>query len=423
MRFALLGDHRDGVDLTSALTATGRHELVVYAGPTTGLATLQRLGLTPRSIGDLEEVLADPEVDAVIVASSSSVRAAQLRRALQAECHVLCVHPADPSPDVAYEAAMIQADTGRVLLPMLPMALHPGIARLAELARGEPMPRLLEMEIWSTEEVLLDASEGHRPSLPGWDALRLIGGEIIEIYLQSSQAEMLPGEPLLVSGRFVNGMLIQATYLPNQSQAACRFSLVTTTGRVTLAFEQGWPGSAQWISLDDGGAARTEELPSFHPWAALIERFEQAIEEALVRRPTPGQPSDVCLTRTPPMLGWQDELRALELDDAARRSVERGRSNTLDLQETTEAATFKGTMTLVGCSLIWLSVIVLILSVWVPLLAWLIVPLFGVFLVMQTLRWIVPQGESKPPAPSTEMPSANVPAQKSNVHDTRIKSG
>jgi predicted dehydrogenase len=420
MRFALLGDHRDGLDLASALTASGRHELSVYAGPAAGLVHLQRLGLKPRSIGDLEEALADPEVDAVIVASNPTVRAAQLRRALQAECHVLCVHPADPSPDVAYEAAMIQADTGRVLLPMLPMALHPGIARLAELARGGPMPRLLELEIWSTEEVLLDAVEGHKPSLPGWDAVRLIGGEIGEVFLQSSQAEMLAGEPLLVSGRFLNGMVFQATYLPNQSAAVCRFSLVTTTGRATLSFTQGWPGPAQGAFVDEEGM-RPEEFVPFHPWAALIERFEQAIEEGLVKRPLPGQPSDACLTKTPPTLGWQDELRALELDDAARRSVERGRSNTLDLQATTEEATFKGTMTLVGCSLIWLSVIVLILSVWFPLLAWLIVPIFGVFLVMQTLRWIVPPSEVKPDVASAD--PEPMPVMKSTAEETRIKPG
>ena len=136
MRFALLGDHRDGLDLGCALTASGRHELRLYAGPAAGLTFLQRQGVRPRSIGDLEELLADPDLDAVIVASSPTVRAAQLRRALQSECHVVCVHPADPSPDIAYEAAMIQADTGRVLLPMLPAALHPGIVRLAELARA-----------------------------------------------------------------------------------------------------------------------------------------------------------------------------------------------------------------------------------------------------------------------------------------------
>jgi hypothetical protein len=96
------------------------------------------------------------------------------------------------------------------------------------------------------------------------------------------------------------------------------------------------------------------------------------------------------LTKAPAALGWHDELRALELDDAARRSAERGRPSTLDLQEATEEASFKGTMTLVGCSLIWLAVIVLILSTWQPWLVWLILPLFAVFLVMQGLRWVVP---------------------------------
>ena len=183
-------------------------------------------------------------------------------------------------------------------------------------------------------------------------------------------------------------MLFQVTYLPNQAAATLRVSLVTTTGRATLLFRHGWPGAAEWTSSDEMSQAQTFE--AFHPWAALLERFEQALEEGLLRKPQPGRPSDTCLTKTPPLLGWQDELRCLELDDAARRSVERGRSNTLDLQETTEEATFKGTMTLVGCSLIWLTVIVLILSVWFPLLVWLIVPVFGVFLLLQTLRWIVP---------------------------------
>ena len=140
-----------------------------------------------------------------------------------------------------------------------------------------------------------------------------------------------------------------------------------------------------WSYLDEQGESRTQTWEAFHPWAAFIERFEQALEDGLLRKPQPGQPSDANLTQTPATLGWQDELVALELDDAARQR-RRGRSNTLDLQETTEEASFKGTMTLVGCSLIWLTVLVLIVSVWVPWLAWLIVPVMGVFLALQGLR-------------------------------------
>src|SRR5439155_26606835 len=96
MRFALLGDHRDGLDLACALHATGRHELRFYCGPPAGRAHLQRHGMDPLALSDLEEVLADPELDAAIAAGNVTARPAQLRRALQAECHVLCVHPADP---------------------------------------------------------------------------------------------------------------------------------------------------------------------------------------------------------------------------------------------------------------------------------------------------------------------------------------
>ncbi|MBI1832610.1 MAG: Gfo/Idh/MocA family oxidoreductase, partial [Planctomycetes bacterium] len=390
MRFALLGDHRDGLDLACAFAGSGRHEVRLYSGPSTGLAYLQRQNVTPRSVGDLEELLADPELDAVIVAGSSSVRPAQLRRALQAECHVICVHPADLSPDVAYEAAMIQADTNRVLLPALPATLHPGFHRLAALARSTE-PRLVEMEIWSRDDVLLESHHVDlKPCLPGWDVLRFVGGEIGEIYLQSTQAEVVPGEPLLLSGRFVTSRLFLATFVPNQSKAMWRVSLVSTIGRATLCFEDGWPGPAQLTYVDETGASRTESWDALNPWPAFVERFEEALIDQSLRKPQPGQPADDSVTKPAPALGWQDELRALELDDAARRSAEHGRSNTLDLQETTEEATFKGTMTLVGCSLIWLSVIVLILSAWVPWLFWFMLPVFGVFLTLQTLRWILP---------------------------------
>src|SRR5438034_997378 len=105
MRFALVGDHPDGLAAARALAASGRHALAIYSGPAAGLAILARYGLQPRRLGDVEEALADPAIEAVIVAGAPSQRAAQLRRALQSERHVLCVHPVDPSPDLGYEAA------------------------------------------------------------------------------------------------------------------------------------------------------------------------------------------------------------------------------------------------------------------------------------------------------------------------------
>ena len=87
---------------------------------------------------------------------------------------------------------------------------------------------------------------------------------------------------------------------------------------------------------------------------------------------------------------WLDEIRAAELDDAARRSIERRRAVTLEYQTVNEDVGFKGTMTLVGCGLLWAIPVLLLASVWLPHVGWLIVPVLFGFLLLQLLRWFVP---------------------------------
>ena len=65
--------------------------------------------------------------------------------------------------------------------------------------------------------------------------------------------------------------------------------------------------------------------------------------------------------------------------------------NTLEYIEATEEANFKSTMTLLGCSVLWLSLAFLILSVWFPCLGWAIVPVFAIFLALQAFRWALPE--------------------------------
>lgn len=102
---------------------------------------------------------------------------------------------------------------------------------------------------------------------------------------------------------------------------------------------------------------------------------------------------------------WQDEIRAAELDDAVRRSVARRRTSVLDYQDVTEEATFKGAMTLLGCSLLWLTLALLILSVWAPWLGWFIPAVVGLFLLLQFLGWAVPPPVSSSKPPPVEPPS------------------
>jgi predicted dehydrogenase len=389
MRFGILGTHADGLALADALVASGRHQLLVYTTPLPA-EERRRWGPGAQLVADLEEVLADPAIDAVLVAGSAVNRPVQLRRALQSERHVLCVHPADQGPDTAYEAAMIQRDTRCVLLPLLPEALHPGLRRLADLCRpgaatGLGGIRLVELERWSPGSALLDGGPGRKAALPGWDLLRRLAGEVAEVTAFAEREELDPAAPVFVSGRFEQGGLFRATYLPHQPEGRWRLVVSGEETRAELTFPEGWPGPAVLRWRDEAGGEHEETWGPWDPWPALVEVFEAA----MLARPGAG--------RRP--LTWQDEVRCLELDDAARRSAERRRATLLEYPEATEEAGFKGTMTLLGCGLLWLVLVLAILSAWVPRLGWGILPLLFVFLVLQGfLRLARPKEEPPPPA-------------------------
>jgi predicted dehydrogenase len=389
MRFALLGNHPDGVEMACALVECGRHRLVAC----TALLdedSLRRLGDGVRKVSDVEEVLADPAVEMVLVAGDVSVRAAQLRRALQSERPVLCVHPADQTPDAAYEAAMIQADTAGLLLPLLPEATHPGLHRLAQLLAA-PSPlgplRLLEF-VRSSPGELLDGVEvpGRKPSIPGWDILRLVGGDIAEVSAFSAAEELLPGQPLLVAGRFERGGLFQMTLLPAQPQASWRITAHGVDQDAELYWPQGWLGPAYLSWREADSEMQEEAWEPWDPWPTLVEQLEVALA---ARPPAAQEPSS----------SWQGERRALELDAAARRSVERRRSSPLEYPEASEEVGFKGTMTLAGCGMVWLVLVLVIASIWLPaeyrgffrpLLGWLIGLMLVFFLGGQLLRYLIP---------------------------------
>jgi predicted dehydrogenase len=421
MRFALLGNDPDGLALAGALVDSGRHQLAAYTAP---VAEEVRKGWNAdaRQVADGEEVLADPAVTVVIAAGSPASRPVQLRRALQAERHVLCVRPGELPLDAAYEAALLQGDTGCVLVPLLPAALHPGVRRLAafvsrtevagpEAAAVGPFV-LLSVEAEAAGEVLLGLDAEAKPAFPGWEVLRALGGEIEEVSAFAEREEVGPGDAVLLAGRFAQGGLLHMTLLPRRPSPSLRLSVVGTRGRAELYFPLGWEGPA-FLSWQDGGERREESWEYWDPWPALAEVFEKALaglppesehvpqqlREAIATAPAAPRAA----RRPPPGTGgpltWQDAVRCLELDDAARRSISRRRASALEYPQASEEASFKGTMTLVGCGLVWAMLLLVIVSAWVPWAKYVIFPLLVVFLALQLLRYVIP---SRPGPETTE---------------------
>ncbi len=394
MRFALVGDHADGLAVIRALTATGNHQLVLYGGPILGAEYLKRFGLEPLRKHDLEEILAIPDIDALVIASPPAVRGVHLRRALQSEHHVLCVHPCAPSADLAYEMALIQGDTRRLLMPILPLLVHPAWQKLREITARSGAARILEFTWIGEGDLFLPADEPEpRPELPGWELWRLLAGEIVEIFAQTPAEDVLPDDALAVSGRFASGTLLHGTFLPRHHQTSLRIRMVFAQETWEMEFPDGWPGPARLR-----GPVETLEYPTFDPWPGVAQMWDSALAALPVPKPgqLPAQSTSACLTSPTPRLTWLDEIRGLELDDNVRRSLRYRRAYLLDLQEASEEASFKGTMTLVGCSLIWIMLLWLILAVWLPWMAWLILPTLAIFLGLQFLGYAVPaKGKSE----------------------------
>jgi predicted dehydrogenase len=384
--------------MARALSESGRHEIASYSGHAEGLEGLRRRGLTVHSVGDMEEMLADPSIEGLIVASRPAVRAAQLRRAVQSERHALCVHPVDATPEAAYEAAMIQADTGHVLLPILVEGLHPALAKLAAASQSETGQlgrlRLIQTERLAVEEMIsLGTSTEPRATFPGWDALRVVGGEIAEVFAFAAAEEVTPGEPILMGGRFNTGAVFQLTLLPGQQKSACRWALLGTQGQAELVFPEGWTGPAHLRWRRPDGTAQKETWEAWDPGPRMVEAFEAALAAYTTKDRAKSVPTSPC---------WQDEVRALELDDAARRSIARRRTSPLEYQDATEEVGFKGTMTLAGCGLLWAIIVLAVLSRWFPWVGWLIIPFLTAFLILQIFRWVLPREKSRRHAPGAK---------------------
>jgi D-xylose 1-dehydrogenase (NADP+, D-xylono-1,5-lactone-forming) len=92
----------------------------------------------PRAHGSYEELLADPDVEAVYVPLPNGMHVEWSIRALEAGKHVLCEKPMSRHPDDVVRAFDVAERSGRVLAEAFMWRHHPQLARTRELlAAGE----------------------------------------------------------------------------------------------------------------------------------------------------------------------------------------------------------------------------------------------------------------------------------------------
>jgi D-xylose 1-dehydrogenase (NADP+, D-xylono-1,5-lactone-forming) len=236
-----------------------------------------------RALGSYEEVLADPDVDAVYIPLPNSLHVEWSIRALEAGKHVLCEKPLSRHPEDVERAFDAAERAGRVLAEGFMWRHHPQARRLVEL-----VPRIGELR-------LIRAAFSFPLADPGDVRLsrELEGGALMDVGCYCvSGSRLVAGEPLDVAGAQVEGgdgvdaRFTATLRFPNDVLAhfdcaldlAARDELEVVGSEGSLFLDDPWHSRAPVIEVrgPDGSLERVE-AESEDPYACELRDLAAAV--------------------------------------------------------------------------------------------------------------------------------------------------
>ena len=136
VRVALIGAGEWGQLHASVLADLPGADLAVVCDPDAARAERVAGPLAAASKGDVDSVMADPEIDAVVIASPEDFHASQAEAALRSGKHALVEKPVALTLDDARRLASVARDTGRTLMPGHILRFVPAYTAVRELLTG-----------------------------------------------------------------------------------------------------------------------------------------------------------------------------------------------------------------------------------------------------------------------------------------------
>ncbi len=268
----------------------------------------------PRAHGSYEELLDDPEVDAIYNSLPNSLHVPWTLRALEAGKHVLCEKPFDRRP-AEVERAFDAADAaGLIVMEAFMYRHHPQTKMLRELVAGRSIGEL--REIRSTFTYQLDDPTDVRLYRD------LDGGSLMDLGCYCiSGSRLLAGEPELVEGTQViggDGVDVHFTGTLRfaggvESRFECGFdsppsSTLEAIGSAGSALvREPWSCSEHAIELRRNCQTARVEVDDVDRYRLQLENFAAAIEGT-----------------AEPLLGRADALGQARTIEALYRSAETG---------------------------------------------------------------------------------------------------
>ena len=357
MRLALLGIDETTATLALAAQQCGRDYIVLICDidePDRFAAALAGLTLRPQSWEILLTGMADgsPPCDAVLVSSNPADherRLDQLRKLAGARLPMLLSHPVNPSMLAYYELDMIRRDTGCIMLPFLHARLHPLAIRLKELVDRPAESPLGVINQLAFDRTLAQTTKANVVAnfARDVDLLRFLGGEVTQLGANGSPGQSASGDfaaynNLAVQMAGAENRLLRWWIASSDEPFAARLALSGQHGKAVLtvprepAARSG--GESPWrLEIRGGGEPQVTEVTDWNPHLAALEELRAALANAQ----TPSR--------------WPDAARSVELAETIERSLAKGRTIVLYEQEYSDAATFKGLMTSLGCALLLIA--------------------------------------------------------------------
>ncbi len=270
-----------------------------------------------RALGSYEELLADPEVEAIYIPLPNSLHVPWSVRALEAGKHVLCEKPLTRRPAEAEEAFAVAERSGRLLAEGFMWRHHPQTRRLRELLDQGVIGRLrlvrasFSFPLGDPEDIRLNPE--------------LDGGGLMDVgcYCVSGVRFVAGAEPERVSAEQVYGgkgvdIAVSATLrFPDDvlAQFDCGLAVQNRSGLEAIG-EQGslyladpWHGRSPAIVLTGEGEPETIEIAPANPYTHELENFARAVRGD-----------------EPPLLGREDALGQARTIEALYASAGSGRS-------------------------------------------------------------------------------------------------
>jgi myo-inositol 2-dehydrogenase/D-chiro-inositol 1-dehydrogenase len=367
MHIVILGNDEEELAWARWLLSRPEHRLVAaYPGfPDTSMSGIA----TPQ---DLEDALARPGVDAIIVGGPPATRGEWLRRAAAEGYAIVVLHPPGPDSEAYYQVSLSREETGAVIVPNLPLRLHPGVQGLRRaITDGEVGAfRGLRFEATTRPAGASLVRVGFARSV---DAIRAILGEIDALTATGDPPGEDPDFELVVQLRGADLLRAEARIRP-EAASSTRLTVFGDRGSLTLDVE------AHRLTLNRSAAAEPIELPPWDPHEAIMDMLSSSLGRRDAGEPT-----------SPSLL---DGTRAMELSEAANRSLRRGRTVELHYEAISEESTFKSVMTSTGCLLFLASLFLVPLAMagaaigekWAQYIPYLIPPALILFVMLQSLR-------------------------------------